>query len=556
MLKLITNKPNKGTVFDIFYGVEEPYDSWTVNSPTIFEYVKKTSGDVHYVPISFSSYLEKKYMLVYLQANKEYEMVLNNYESLPDNSEIIFELNCKIYNWKDKKNLGGGMIPFSTFILYFEEYYERKTIKVDRDMYCLFEFEMTGDYGDYAMYVSSIGFKNNIPSGGLYNTRYYRNWIDKIDGSKWAINGKVYSEKKLSAIDRAIKTDNEGDYCYGINIYETTTPIGFSSYEEIERNFYPDNKIPQVFEYVNIGSRNSDAIKLNIGTAKIEGYYYSDTEERKRFSINHDDEVTIKINDEIFFRNGTGYLEFETDIKTGYNPFTIYISNSGGGDYYCVWKEENSNGQIVSPERLFIKRKEKERRPYSDLIQYKTFSLKEDNVFIIPKNEYKEYTFGIKLKFDLELFKNEAEKKEESTEVEKDAETEPIELPIKSCIIFTDGSLTLRMEYNPNTEEVLFYYFDSGYVQTIIAKTVLKEEYSIYISKEANYGLLLLDNKKYYSNCSISSSSERKELELSEELDLSYQEARPLIGVIDDFVVYDNVAFYYNECLYLYKRGI
>ena len=318
MIKLITNSETENTL-DIFCGVDGVYDKWSKNSPAIFEHIyKRYDSNNCYVEKKFSSVESKFFLLVFFKKDVDYYLSLRKFSN-----NDCGELNISVYDWSEKTPESNVMTLISEFSLNENDNCFH-IMKVSRDTYYLFEMKAT--LGDESGRYAYLNFYKNIPTGGNYVTRYYRNW-DSIDGSKWSYSGKVYSQRNLHGIERNKENiEYEPGAVLEFQSYHSeNSKILFTSFDDVDKRFFPSKST--IIREFSVKERNKflSEQEFNSGIIRIAGYLYSEIDVVKEVYVKCNEDVWIKINDQKFFINGREIEKrFFVNFNKRYNEIVAY----------------------------------------------------------------------------------------------------------------------------------------------------------------------------------------------------------------------------------------
>ena len=371
MLKLITSG-KENSIYRLFHGFENKYDGWTLNNPAVFEYIKKKYNDNNYfVSASFVSGGddERDYLLVFLKKNTDYFITCPLYGGEEDEDEAdITRCQMQIYDYKKKvySNDNIGLEKIGDVLQFGPETTNGKTkllhvVNLSKDTYCLFEIWMNEPFENSKKRVLNINFFRNIPSGGNYTTRYFRDFR-KIESNKWSLSGKVYARKSIRDIGRSIESEDLEDganYEQGVIIETLSEFINFESFEEAEMVFQPEHK--KIWQNVIFNEIVYDLQKIfgsgTYKTLKITGYIETEQDEEQRFYIQYGSQnhVGFKINDLIYFSDGENSDSITTDhvqLKKGMNPFVIYLMMKNGNTGLFL-KKITDDLEYIDNVRLF-----------------------------------------------------------------------------------------------------------------------------------------------------------------------------------------------------------
>ena len=372
MFKLVTSSKER-SIYRLFHGFEDEYDGWGLNNPAVFEYIKKKYDDDNYfVTASFMSGRddEKDYLLVFLKKNTDYLISCPLYDGEDENLENKGDINhclIQIYDYKKKAysndNIGlekiGDILRFGPEVNFENNERPLHVVNLPQDTYCLFEIWMNEPFEDYQKRLLNINFTKNIPNGGNYKTRYFRDFGLIDSNSKWSISGKVYARRSVNNVKQDINT--EFDYKSGVIIETSQYSMPFESFEEAELIFQSEHKI--ICDEINF-NEEPDGYNLStlfgnitIKAMKISGYFLNSEEEKeKQFLMKYgeNNRAVIKINDVICFskENNEVYTE-NIKLKNGMNPFVIYFMLENINSKISLNIVENFGIQLVQKENLF-----------------------------------------------------------------------------------------------------------------------------------------------------------------------------------------------------------
>lgn len=326
MFKIVTNG-NKKTLLKLFRGFEEFADEWRMDYPTVFEHSKKQYDSQNYfVSTVFSSSLQKKYLLVFLKGGVDYYIRLRSYSPNRNYHTHLRNAEIVIYDWK---NIDFDDVKSITSFSVNDENYT--TISFQHDMYCLFECSPVGIVNS-SNYIMDLDFYKNIPSGGNYNTRFFRDW-DGVDGSKWSVSGKIYAQRNFRGLNSDVKIKNydNGLLIYG-GIMKNDINCNLSNFQEANLLFIPKKEL--------IARNINDGINYftDFQYIKVEGYIKSDNDTVAEFVFSPGGiQIVMSINgcyygeDEkiISNENGVSNGKFNLKLKSGFNEIVVFIKNNG-----------------------------------------------------------------------------------------------------------------------------------------------------------------------------------------------------------------------------------
>lgn len=358
MIRLIKNTDND-SIFEFFNGSEDP-TGWTEKSPAVWHQVKKhyysSSSNYDYAYIKFENLSDRKWLFVMCQANTEYEFV----------DYYGWGMYCNVYDGLSRTKIKSGVQ------LTPRDYYEKGfTLKFYSDTILLFEFYPYQE-DTYALeYEHRFGANAEFKSF-TYNSRYYRDWQNKVTGTSWNYVGKVNAYRTLSQCSRQrpylydFYYFSDGEQKSELVVEEnmkTLTP-GFaevgdiyysdsiSSFDDAESIYNSGTATTAVWSSIN----KADGVAMPSGRTTYYLGQFKTTIKITRtgvysFRCSHDDAFAMKFDNQTYYLSGTGsnvVLFSDKTLIAGYYPITVYLQQYNAGHYMIMqWNVDGEGWENI-----------------------------------------------------------------------------------------------------------------------------------------------------------------------------------------------------------------
>ena len=202
-MKLLTNK-NYNSIFIYFPGVDYP-NAWTLENPAVYHYVK----DVNYNKITVNNLtVQGKYLLFKAQGGIKYRV-----DAQSNNNQIYYSNSLKAYLY-DYFNYSKQDVLNN--VRYIKEFVIPSTSNSDSK-----ESEFSFNQSTYVLMKilpnneTALPEKNN-PEKSFnvffnnsflqfdYHAHWIRDWVNRVDGTTWNINGKLNTANSLFYLNKNV----------------------------------------------------------------------------------------------------------------------------------------------------------------------------------------------------------------------------------------------------------------------------------------------------------------------------------------------------------------
>jgi len=367
MIRLIENTDND-SIFEFFSGSDNPTD-WTEESPAVWHEIKKHysyySYSYDYAELKFELLSDRKWLFVMCYANTKYQFYDYN----------GWGCYCNIYDGLTRKKIK------ENYELYSEGYYEYESnegFEFPVDTLLLFEFYIIDSY--------SLEYPNNFGANKdfkkfAYNSRYYRDWENKVKGTSWNYVGKVNTYRSLSQCSRNRKYlydfycydggENKHDLCSSDEMETLVSgcaKVGdiyysgsISSFQNAEQIYNSGTPVTAIWSNMN----KDDGVPMPSGRTenylgKFETILKVTVQGTYSFRVDHDDYFAMKFNNQEYFLSGyrsDDPLFSDMTLLPGYYPLTAYLQQGGGGHYMRLqWNIKGEGWQYIPGENQCLKR--------------------------------------------------------------------------------------------------------------------------------------------------------------------------------------------------------
>lgn len=199
-MKLLTNK-NFESIFSYFPGIDYP-NAWTIDNPAVYHYVK--DGNNQRVILSkFTMLSQEKYLLVKAQGGVNYKITAsftnNNYSY---QNGVKFFIYDYLNYWKDDVLKNKNALKQFVITNGIDSCFS-----FNNPRYLLIKI-MPNNQSVLSSYNSNqkrviLSFNNKFIEFD-YSTHWIRDWVNRVDGTTWGINGKLNSSNSLYYLNKNV----------------------------------------------------------------------------------------------------------------------------------------------------------------------------------------------------------------------------------------------------------------------------------------------------------------------------------------------------------------